>query len=37
MVGATYDVDSDFTPESLTIDVDVLFSLAGQLATKANG
>ncbi len=36
MVGATYDVDSDFTPESLAIDIDMLFSLAGQLATKAN-
>jgi hypothetical protein len=37
MVAATYESESDFTPESLAIDIDMLFSLAGQLATKAAG
>lgn len=37
LVCATYDGSSDFTPESLVIDVEMLFSLAGQLATKAAG
>ena len=32
-----YDGYSDFTPESLAIDVEMLLSLAGQLATKVDG
>ena len=37
MVAATYESESDFTPESLAIDVEMLLTLAKRLAAKVAG
>jgi hypothetical protein len=37
MVAATYDGYSDFTPEALAIDVEMLLTLAKRLAAKVAG